>query len=171
MNPWLGCSSPWLSVVQKGQERRERGAIAIYIRWGRGYQELYLKNRCELVESLWIRITVWGNKGKPHGGCLLQSTRSREAYSKCSLQLQEALQTLVLLGDSIYPCSCWKNSNVSCRQSRRLREFTEDNLYSRYGCSPCGHQGSLELSGLEAVRTAVTRHSAIGSEGCGSDEE
>jgi len=49
------------------------------------------------------------------------------------LQLQEALcsQSLVLLGDFNHPDICWKSSTVSCRQSRRFLEYTEDNFFSQ----------------------------------------
>lgn len=134
--PWLGCSSPWLPVVQKGQERRERGAITIYIRRGRGCQELYLKNSCEQVESLWIslrkqRKTSWW---VPAAVLLIQGSLFK-VLAPATGGITDPSPTvglhLPLQRDSIYPCRCWKSSNVSCRQSRRLREFIEDNFYSR----------------------------------------
>lgn len=46
------------------------------------------------------------------------------------LQLQKALcsQVLFLLGDFNHCDICWKSSTMSCKQSRRLLESTDDNF-------------------------------------------
>jgi len=63
------------------------------------------------------------------------------------LQLQEILrsQSLVLLGDFSHPNICWKSSTVSCRQSRRLLECTEDKFLNQARESPTRADVILDL--------------------------
>jgi len=83
------------------------------------------------------------------------------------LQLQEASrsQSLVLLGDLNHPDICWKTSTVSCRQSRRFLEYTEDNFLSQVIDSPTQRDTILDLivtSASELIRHVKTG----GSLGC-----
>ena len=63
------------------------------------------------------------------------------------LQLQEAShsQALILLRDFNHPIICWKSSRVSCRQSTKLLECTEDNFLSQVIDSPTQRDAILDL--------------------------
>ena len=52
---------------------------------------------------------------------------------------------LVLLGDLNQLDICWKNSTVSCRQSRRLLECIEDNFLSQVREGPISSDAILDL--------------------------
>lgn len=58
MNPMAGV---WLSMTtgsSEGTGEKGGGKCYLYIRRGRECQELSLKNSCEQVGSVWIRIRV-----------------------------------------------------------------------------------------------------------------
>ena len=63
------------------------------------------------------------------------------------LQLQKASrsQALVLLGDFNHPDISWKSVTVSCRQSKKLLECTEDNFLSQVIDSPTRGHVILDL--------------------------
>ncbi|GAB0190824.1 ras GTPase-activating protein 1-like [Grus japonensis] len=69
------------------------------------------------------------------------------ASTRYVLLLQEAShsQALLLLGDFNHPDICWKSSTVSCRQSRKLLEYIEDNFLSQVTDSPIRGYVILDL--------------------------
>ncbi|KAM6104739.1 LOW QUALITY PROTEIN: ankyrin repeat domain-containing protein 31 [Pterocles gutturalis] len=76
-------------------------------------------------------------------GCPIKGTLD-EAFL---LQLQETShsQALVVLGDFSHPGICWRSSMVSCMQSRRLLECTEDNFLTQVLDSPSRGVAILDL--------------------------
>jgi len=93
----------------------ERG-IAFYIKEGIECEELSLKNGNKQIKSLWARDRDRSNKGSFVFGVYYEPSDQVEPVDGAFfLQLQEALQALVLLGDFNHPDICWKSSTVSCR--------------------------------------------------------
>lgn len=89
-NP-MECNYQWLQGLQKGQERKKREGIALYIKKWIGCKKLSLKNRHKQVESLWVKIKTQGNKGKFVAGVQAQAVALREVLlMKPSYSLQEA---------------------------------------------------------------------------------
>jgi len=142
---WWDESHDWSVAINDYKLfRRERrgkkgGGIALYIRKSIQCEELSLKNSHEQIKSLWVRIRDRGNKGHlvvgVHYRPLDQWEPTDEAFF---LQLWEAShsEALILLGDFSQPDICWKSSMVSCRQSRRSLECTEENFLSQVIDSP-----------------------------------
>ena len=84
------------------------------------------------------------------------------------LQLQEAScsQALVLLGDFNHPDICWNSSTASCRQSRRLLGYIEDNFLSQVVDSPTRGDAILDLL-VTSASELISDIKIGGSLGCG----
>lgn len=92
-----------------------------------------LRNSPEQVESLWVKIKDWTNKGHLVVGVYYRSPNQGEPVDEASLlQLQEMCsQALILLVDVNYPCVSWEIHVSGSKQSRRLLESTENKFLVR----------------------------------------
>lgn len=115
-----------------------------------------------------VRTRDCDNKGNLvvsiHYGLPEQGEPIDEAFL---LQCQEAFcsQALVLLGDFSYPNMCWKRSTVSCRQSRALLEFMEDNFLTQVVDSCTGGVALLDLM-VTSASELIGDIKIEGSQGC-----
>jgi len=126
---WWDESHDW-SVAINGYRlfRRDRrgkrgGGIFFYIKKSMQFEELFLKNSHEQVESLGALQLETGEKGNLVVGVYYRPPDQGEPTDEAFfLQLQKALhlQSLILLGDFNHPNMCWKSSTVSGRQSSRF---------------------------------------------------
>lgn len=80
---------------------------------------------------MWVKIRDETNKGHLVFGLYYRPPDQDEPVDEAFLhQLQEisCSQTLVLMRDFNHPYIHWQDNMTSCKQSRRLQEFVEDNF-------------------------------------------
>lgn len=98
---WSVTTDCW-KILRRDKWGRKGGHVALYNKEGRMYEEFSLKNGHEQVESLWVKIRGWGNKGsllvdifyKP-----LDQTDTADEHFFLQLQKMSWLEALILLGD------------------------------------------------------------------------
>jgi len=129
-------------------------SVALCIKKGIEYEELSPKNCHKQDESWWVRIRDLNNKGNLVAGVYYMPPDQAEPVDEAFfLQQQKASrsQAFNLMRDFSQPNSCWKSSTVSCRQSRRLLQCTENNFLS-----PTRGSATLDLLPTNASELMVT---------------
>ncbi|XP_014813222.1 PREDICTED: uncharacterized protein LOC106897227 [Calidris pugnax] len=171
---WWDDSYDW-SVAINGYKlfRRDRsgrrgGGVALYVKKWLECEELLLKSSHDQVESLWVGIRDWDNKGSLVVGVYYRPPDQAEPVNDAFLlQLEEASrsQALILLGDFNHPDICWKSNTAGCRQSRKLLECLDDNFLRQEINSPTRGNALLDL--LITNASEIIRDIKIeGSLGC-----
>ena len=105
---------------------RRGGGIALYVR---KWLFLFLRNSHDQVESFWVKMKDWSNKGHLVArDCYRPSDQGKPVHQAFLLWLQEVLcsRALVLMGDFNHLDICWDSSKARSRQPRRFLESVED---------------------------------------------